>query len=696
MSDNLLKLFVIFLLVFLNFPFTYSRNIDFVNENIQKESDCSENTLKESKVVYLTPNFVNDKNVLTQKMLSRQNTHYIIQYDYDLNDSAIIIPEGCTLEFQGGSINNGKICVSNNNTLIGNNTKFHNTYIRIVRNVENITLKNIDFSGEKNNLPKASSDLSTAITYEKGEYSVNVFNMEYCAIHGYNTGLRLKSSNVNICNNLFYDNGTINAGSFQNEQVDLMFYATTTNIRNNISICNNKCLSNFVDRNIDVGELFSENNIIIKGNICVSHSNLLTEDCNTLKKRHCIMVGYTNTSDINKIAIIADNICKHSHWSGIYVRGNNTIETLYKSKYIVNIHDNYIENINKIKGKDYMAGIAVELKEGSIIANNIIVSCDNAIDLGVIHRDNHVEVYGNQILDSNMGISIDSFGYNVNIQSNTMKRVVTGISLNEVQDADVNAEKKHAVILNNIIELHPENGACGISVFNYYCNNLTIDGNSIYGNIIGTGIKLREYMGRRNAIPFKLTNNIINNLDFGVKVEATSHLRNDGRYIDFNRFYNCNQAISIDVNSSYQLFIVEGNIFTNCKSLFGDQSWSNCVYEGRKKANNAWLIYDNRGGNDYNNSVYGYLVNPPVCFRKKKFLKGDEIVSSIGYFDKALCQESAPDASSDAYSKWRMINARLSTKQSEICRVLGQTIYDTTSQIMKYYNGSMWVKFNNK
>lgn len=48
-------------------------------------------------------------NVLTQDMIREENTIYIIQYDFDLDGKVISIPEGCTLWFQGGSINNGTI-----------------------------------------------------------------------------------------------------------------------------------------------------------------------------------------------------------------------------------------------------------------------------------------------------------------------------------------------------------------------------------------------------------------------------------------------------------------------------------------------------------------------------------------------------------------------------------------------------------
>jgi hypothetical protein len=58
---------------------------------------------------YLRKNMAASKNVLTQAMVGSANTRYIIQYDYDLNGETITVPEGCTLDFQGGSISNGKI-----------------------------------------------------------------------------------------------------------------------------------------------------------------------------------------------------------------------------------------------------------------------------------------------------------------------------------------------------------------------------------------------------------------------------------------------------------------------------------------------------------------------------------------------------------------------------------------------------------
>lgn len=59
--------------------------------------------------VYLRKNMVDGKNILTQEMMTKENTIYIIQYDYDLNGATINVPSGCVLDFQGGSLGNGTL-----------------------------------------------------------------------------------------------------------------------------------------------------------------------------------------------------------------------------------------------------------------------------------------------------------------------------------------------------------------------------------------------------------------------------------------------------------------------------------------------------------------------------------------------------------------------------------------------------------
>lgn len=90
--------------------------------------------------VYLRKNIVGNKNVLTQAMINKANTIYVIQYDYDLKEASINIPENSVLNFIGGAIGNG--------TIIGNKTKVINL------NVDRIVLSGTWFdSGTTSNRP---------------------------------------------------------------------------------------------------------------------------------------------------------------------------------------------------------------------------------------------------------------------------------------------------------------------------------------------------------------------------------------------------------------------------------------------------------------------------------------------------------------------------------------------------------------
>ena len=57
--------------------------------------------------VYLRKHYVDGVNTLTQHMMRKPNTIYIIQYDYCLAGQTIEVPENCVLDFQGGSLRNG-------------------------------------------------------------------------------------------------------------------------------------------------------------------------------------------------------------------------------------------------------------------------------------------------------------------------------------------------------------------------------------------------------------------------------------------------------------------------------------------------------------------------------------------------------------------------------------------------------------
>ena len=74
-----------------------------------KDKDYNKENFSGLGRVYLRKNISANKNILSQDMIDKSYTRYIIQYDYDLNGEKITIPDGCILDFQGGSISNGVI-----------------------------------------------------------------------------------------------------------------------------------------------------------------------------------------------------------------------------------------------------------------------------------------------------------------------------------------------------------------------------------------------------------------------------------------------------------------------------------------------------------------------------------------------------------------------------------------------------------
>lgn len=74
--------------------------------------------------VYLRKHYVNGVNTLTQHMMRKPNTIYIIQYDYCLAGQTIEVPENCVLRFEGGSLRNG-VLNGNHTEVYGNGRLFN-------------------------------------------------------------------------------------------------------------------------------------------------------------------------------------------------------------------------------------------------------------------------------------------------------------------------------------------------------------------------------------------------------------------------------------------------------------------------------------------------------------------------------------------------------------------------------------------
>lgn len=148
--------------------------------------------------VYLRKNVVNVEdpvtgnivkmNYLTQSMISKENTIYIVQYSYNLNGQTITIPSGCVLLFEGGSIDNGSINFTDT-TLAGD----PNITTSISGTLKNSTLKPEWFGAKGDGVTNDSVALQS------------ILNLNSSTGNGYKIELGAKTYKVNITVSKHFD-----------------------------------------------------------------------------------------------------------------------------------------------------------------------------------------------------------------------------------------------------------------------------------------------------------------------------------------------------------------------------------------------------------------------------------------------------------------------------------------------------------
>lgn len=282
--------------------------------------------------VYLRKNIVGDKNVLTQAMINKANTIYVIQYDYDLKEASINIPENCVLQFDGGSFSNGKL-ICNNTSIISNLYKifdsigFEGSIINDI-NVEWFgafpSLTERDSTTEINNALEASHQLKTALLFSSGTYyHSGIIIPEYVHIKGAGidaTVLQLisgsRNNNVAIINN--------NSGI---SDLTISNYYDLVNLYNlyegcgliickgsNIGIENNdyECTNTYIN-NIKITDI---NNIGLN----IADARLWVFNFSDITITRCANIGfYMNSSDNN-----FDNFnISHCQNMGMYIAGGH-------------------------------------------------------------------------------------------------------------------------------------------------------------------------------------------------------------------------------------------------------------------------------------------------------------------------------------------------------------------------------------
>lgn len=123
-------------------------------------------------------------NLLTQDMINKENTRYIIQYDYDLNGKEITIPEGCVLDFQGGGLNNTTKIIGNNTKILGN---YNYNGVKYYGNWYNKDNKKLTYKLEpiNNNINVVFNSATDTLIqkYDMYKYGINTITLQLRALY---------------------------------------------------------------------------------------------------------------------------------------------------------------------------------------------------------------------------------------------------------------------------------------------------------------------------------------------------------------------------------------------------------------------------------------------------------------------------------------------------------------------------------
>ena len=410
--------------------------VDNLNQTSLTFADKNYNTTDYSGLgrVYLRKNIVDVEDpvtgnivkmdYLTQSMISKENTIYIIQYDYNLNGQTITIPSGCVLLFEGGSISNGNIDFVNTNiTNLNNSTIFKNVSLSGSISSElspymfGFRPNQADSYSEIYLTHLAAKELGTSISYN-GIKEVNIrvsAGFESIPLTGQD----------DFCGAVFHITNTQSTGSYilftlTGEDDIVPNSITLDNVRNgNYSLDNNKQYTLFVkDTKLwtarrgatSAEDRYREDVICIRNNKainypCTTYDTDVSIECTLMEdkpyQRYLRNLTAIREDGIGMIKFISIEYCSNMEISNVTLntfKGNNTPKNgdnafIMKHCALFNITNMNINNVYSVSG----SGHGYELDTVYHIVYDNITGYDNNWGIFGANNVNDVAIYNSNI-----------------------------------------------------------------------------------------------------------------------------------------------------------------------------------------------------------------------------------------------------------------------------------------------------------
>ena len=510
------------------------------------------------------------KNILYQDMFTQSNTIYEIRYNFDLNGAEITIPEGCVLDFQGGSFSNGVI-VGNDTIIQSKIIKIFNidiefkgswninkTYPEWFGVVEDDTIDNTNILQKAINLTNHIVDLNNKkylIGQVRTKSNITIRNGEIKIFNNWPRCFIMTGNNVAVDNIRF--KGTISnirallcIHELYNGIISNCIFDTEANISDVFAIyCSTKAhninINNCIFGNLSYGILFDDMQPNYRVFDEITYSESIGENISILD---CIFLNRTLPGDCIEINTPHKGFRKATVERCIF---NNTV-------------------------KGHNSGISIgfaKVDEISVTNCQILNSEEDGIHLE--DESNNAYISNNYIYNCYRGINIGS-GYNTVIKDNTISNCKESICIFTEKPANgykivgnnIYNPIKHPIILQHIINSFLSNNIIYSNLHNEGYKIITIQETSINGET-------------KSAESNTISDNIVNITDGLDSMFISMPL--DGKC--FNNIFKNNKCSG----KSIQNLITEGAYanYNRIEEHYGDTSLGKIVYSHRNLINSA-------------------------------------------------------------------------------------------------------------
>jgi len=460
----------------------------------------------------------------------------------------LTIPDGVTI-FGDGYRSLIQTMTAGKNLLVAG----HDTVVRTLR------LKMV--AGNNLNLQKQNA------VYIAGKTNVSVQD-NWIELVDINCGVQIfQGRNITVRGNIIYGATWPALSGPAASAADILAYSDGSAGRYIIE--GNYCLSNN-SQGIAVDLLGYDQDVIINANVCVTldpstctQGGAWSEVASGGIRRHAIMVGYNNSNVNGPRAIVSNNICRNTRWTGIYLQGQPSSPVLATGNMCSR---NGFDTSNALSGGIYIAAT------DHVVDGNVIDEFQNTTgSVGAITYNGPTTLTTGATISNN--VITNSAGKGIVLVNQSARTSVIGNTITGSVGSDIavtsasgNTDTGGFYISANTIHRTSGNNVVAISLDQQAGTQITtVVGNRIRGFDATNAIELNAGVRVLNNNYTRVCNNTVENFNVGIAFGAywAVATRHFSANISGNTFRDCTYGVGAAATATTSVVPVCDNVFDN-------------------------------------------------------------------------------------------------------------------------------------